>query len=235
MITVRPGSHMYNLLSLLSISGEFPCRSLGILGDERTVKAMVHRMEAVQTFRVLSNDTILKTMLFHISGRGCRRTVRLSKIALELLNDVHPKAFDYYWEIHPDNKFSGNLNRIDRNHRIGEALAACMMAGVEVAPYKLPDLQKESIRCVVPEYPCFYVSRKFKNIMGSEYNKTKFTRNVGLLFYPGGGYAVYNTRDALMKWSGVGEMKARLDMSDIVRMNAGPYDVQSALLDFLGN
>ena len=32
------------------------------------------------------------------------------------------------------------------------------------------------------------------------------------------------------QWSGMGEMKARLDMSDIVRMNAGPYDVQSALL-----
>jgi hypothetical protein len=52
----------------------------------------------------------------------------------------------------------------------------------------------------------------------------------GLLLYPGGAYAVYNTRSAVMKWSGMGELKARQELTEIVRMNAGLDEVTSALL-----
>jgi hypothetical protein len=63
-----------------------------------------------------------------------------------------------------------------------------------------------------------------------ELNKTAYTRVIGLLFYPTGCYAVYNTRDAVMKWSGSGEVKSREEMSEITRMNAGLDEVNSVLL-----
>jgi hypothetical protein len=230
MITVRPGSHMYFMLRLLSVSGEFPSRSVGIIGDTRTVKAMIHKMEAVQQIRLQSDNTVLYAKLFQASGKWNDRTIRLNKNALAVLNDIHPDAPGYYLESFPDNKFSGDQFHVWRNHRVGETVAVCMMAGIETAPYILPKLQKESIRSVIPETPCYYVARNIKKISEAELNKTMFARMVGLLFYPGGSYAVYNTRDTVMKWSGLGEFKAKLELDEIVRMNAGLAGVTSALL-----
>ena len=230
MITVRPGSHMFFLLCLLSVSGEYPSKSLGIFGDVRTIKTMVHKMEAVQKIRLYSNDTVLETKLFQLSGKSDKRTIRLTKNALAVLKEIHPDALRYYLSSFPDNKFTGDQFRIWRNHRVGEVIAMCMMAGVETAPYILPKLQKNTIRRVIPDIPGYYIARNFKKIYEAELNKTVFTRVVGLLFYPGGCYAVYNTRDAVMKWSGMGEIKARQEMSEIVRMNAGLNEVTSVIL-----
>jgi hypothetical protein len=57
-----------------------------------------------------------------------------------------------------------------------------------------------------------------------------YTRIVGALFCPNGVFAVYNTRNAVMKWSGRGEIKALNNLLELARMNAGIEDVSSALL-----
>jgi len=158
------------------------------------------------------------------------RTIRLNKSALGILRDIHPGALDSYLSAFPDNRFTGDPYHILRNHRMAEAIAMSTAAGIETAPYVLPRLQKEAIRLVIPETPSYYVARHFKKIFAAELNKTIFTRVVGLWFCSGGCYAVYNTRDAVMKWSGLGELKARQDLSEIVRMNAGMEEVTSALL-----
>jgi len=220
---VRPGSHLANLLYLLSVSGEFPSKSLNILGDERTMKAMVHKMESAHDFRLNSDDTILRTKLFQLSGKSGDRTIRLYKGALGILNELHPNALEYYMKAFPYNRFSGNQSCITRNHRVGEAMVVCMMAGINVFPYMLPKLQKESIQHIVLKEPCFYISRHIKSIMESEYNKTKFTRVAGLMFCPGVSYAVYNARNDVMNWSGDGEIRAMMDLSAIVRMNAANF------------
>ena len=59
---------------------------------------------------------------------------------------------------------------------------------------------------------------------------TLFTRAVGALFYPGGCYAVYNTRDAAMKWKGMGEFKALHSLTEVVRLNGGVSRLDGALL-----
>lgn len=41
MITVRPGSHVHRLITVLGLAGEYPVRSLGVLGNERTLRALV--------------------------------------------------------------------------------------------------------------------------------------------------------------------------------------------------
>ena len=82
----------------------------------------------------------------------------------------------------------------------------------------------------VSERPSLYLARDLKKINASEQNKTMFTRTVGALFYPGGCYAIYNTRSSIMKWSGMGEFKSRLSLQEIARLNAGIETVDSAVL-----
>ena len=227
---LRPGSHMYRLVLLLSVSGEFPCGSLGILGDTRTVKAMLHKMESVQKIKIAADGPVLSTRLFQASGRGGARTVRLYKGALGLLDGLHPDALGYYLTAYPGNRFSGSRPHIERNHRAGEALAMCMMAGIEIAPYMLPRLQKEKARTIRFESGMYYMARNIKSVCKAELNKTIYTRTVGLLLYQGGSYAVYNTRGSAMKWGGSGEQDAQVGLSDIVRMNTVQDDVGSAIL-----
>ena len=61
-------------------------------------------------------------------------------------------------------------------------------------------------------------------------NKTIFTRLTGALFGPSCCYAVYNTRNSVMKWSGMGEFKTAHHLEEIARMNAGPTPAGHALL-----
>ena len=230
MITIRSGSYVHQLLTLLSVAGEYPTSSLNILGNERVVKALVHRLESVQDVRKENETTVYSTKLLTVSGSRETRTVRLYKGALPILNELHPDALGYYLYSFHDHKFSGDEYHMWRNHRVGEALAMGMMAGIEIRGYVLPKLQMTEIRRTVPNHPSFYIARDFKKLDTAEFNKTMFTRIVGAIFYPGGVYAVYNTREAVMKWSGLGEFKAAQHLLDLSRMNAGINEVSSALL-----
>jgi hypothetical protein len=171
------------------------------------------------------------------------RTVRLSKGAIPLLEGLHPKAEEYYLRASHGHSFSGSVHHIGRNHRVGEAIALVMMAGLEYRPYALPKLHHGFIEKQGPPGPSFYIARDIKGTEFDNADKTMFTRIVGAVFSPGGCYAVYNTRNAVMKWSGMGEFKAQNYLSELARCNFdteglprisyGSYDVESALL--LGN
>ena len=41
MLTLRPGSQAFLLVSLLAVTGEFPLRSLHLLGNERVLRELV--------------------------------------------------------------------------------------------------------------------------------------------------------------------------------------------------
>lgn len=82
MITLRPGSHVYRLLLLLAIAGEYPMRSLHLLGSSRTLEDLVHRLEHVQDFRTSTGADLGSCKMITTSGRGERRTIRLYKSAL---------------------------------------------------------------------------------------------------------------------------------------------------------
>ncbi len=230
MITIRPGSRVHRLLLLLSVGGEYPAESLHLLGNETDLKKYIHRLEEVERFRYGRDAKVYLTKLLNISGKRGARTIRLYKGALPLLEELHPDAYRYYMESFWGHRFPGDASHIWRNHRVSEALAMSMMAGVEVRPYMLPPLQKARIQQTVSKEPSFYIARDFKQLDKLEMNKTMFTRIVGALFYPDGVYAVYNTRDATMRWSGMGEFKAAHHLLELARMNAGIDEVTSALL-----
>jgi len=230
MITVRPGSHVHRLLQLLTTAGEIPASALMLLGNERVLSALAHKLESAQDIRFGKGGQACRAKLIQMSGKKGNRTIRLYKKGLPVLDGLHPGLLGWYLAEWGGHKFTGDPFHIERNHRVAEVLALCMAAGVEVRPYTLPALQKSSISLVVPDSPCFYIARDLKRVGGNETNKTAYTRTTGALFYPGGAYAAYNTRGAVMKWSGLGEVKARGDLLELARMNAGVNEISSALL-----
>lgn len=230
MIRIRPGSHVYDLMLILAAVGEFPTRSLRLLGNERSYNALVHRLETIQQFQSADGADLGCYKLLTVSGKGDSRTIHLSKNALPLLQTLHPAALDCYLAATGGHRFSGNRAHVQRNHRVAESLAICLSAGVEVRPYLLPGLQKREILRTVPDVPSFYIAKRIKSLDSAELNKTIFTRLTGTLFAPGTCYAVYNTRRSVMKWSGMGEFKTVCHLTELARMNAGVEQVDRALL-----
>ena len=231
MITMRPGSqrsHAFRLLQLLTISGEFPTKSFSVLGGVRIIRQLVLRLTSVQYIRMDKDSPKYIGKMFSVSGRGQLRTIRLCKCAFPLIDEVHPGALECY--LSNFGKFSSSSVHISRNHRVAEVLAMCMMADIEFRPYALPELQKERISQTQMKERSFYIARDFKKLDKLELNKTIFTRVTGALFYPGGCYAFYNTRNAVMKWNGMGEQKALQHIVELSRMNIGLHEVESALL-----
>ena len=230
MVTLRPGSHVWRLLTVLSAVGEFPAQSLRLLGSERSLEKLVHKLESPQEIRSQDGVVLGSYKLLTVSGRREKRTIRLCKGALPLLQSLHPAALGSYLAVYGAYRFSRNDAHVQRNHRVAEALAICLGAGAEVRPYALPPLQKQEICQAVPGSPCFYIARSLKRLDSTEMNKTIFTRLTGALFCPDTCYAVYNARGAVMKWSGMGEFKTANHLTELARMNAGIPQADHALL-----
>lgn len=231
MIYIRQGAYVLELLELLSVAGEFPMSALSILGNQRTMRELVCKLEDKQEIEVSWSGKRYCTRLLSISGkRGLMRNIRLHKSALPLLDELHPAAVDYYLSAFRNHAFSGKRGDIERNHRVAETLAMMFSSGIEIRPYLLPRLQTEHIEPTVGDMPCFYPSRIVKKLDGDSMNKTGFTRMTGLLLKKGVGFAVYNTRNAVMKWHGDGELKAMQQCEDLARRNAGVDALCGAIL-----
>lgn len=230
MIYLKPGTAAYNLLQLMAVVGEFPVSALELLGNRRTYRTLVTHFERVQDIAFTESNRRYTLRLLSVSGKGKHKTVRFYRKALCLLDDLHPVAASYYNRTFSNHHFPGNLEHIGRNHRVAESAAMMQASGIAYIPYRRPPLQKEQIQKCVPAEPSFYFARDFKKLDTAEMNKTMFTRVTGILFYPAGCYAVYNTRDSMMKWSGMGEYKTLYHLVELARMNAGIDDVDSAIL-----
>lgn len=230
MIHFRPGSQVWQLITLLSFVGELPYQSLSLLGSERVYKALVSRLTTVQTFRNFQTDAEMTVRLLTVSGKRHNKTIRLYKAALPILDWLYPGAYGYYMDSFWNHRFPGDAAHWERNHRVAETAAMCMRAGIEARPYLLPMLQNETRCMVTPDYPSLYLGRDIKRVGGTEMNKTMFTRMTGAIFSSANCYAVYNTRDAVMKWSGMGEFKTLHSLMEIARLNANTPEIDTAVL-----
>lgn len=159
IITIQRENYAYKLLKVLSVAGEFPAQSLHILGDMRTLKALVHKLESVQDIRI--NGKNFRVQLLSVSGRREKRTIRFHKQGLEVLNELHPEALDYYLNSYNRHRFSGQQAIILRNHRVAECLAMMIAASIEIRPYMSPALQLKNIQNQI-EKPCSYPSKFIK-------------------------------------------------------------------------
>ena len=227
MIYVRRGSQAFEMLTILSVVGEFPNCSIHLLGRVRVYQSLVAKLTEPQTFCQTETGKQLTTKLLTLSGKRGDKTVRLYRKALPILDWIG--ADEYYRDTFKNHKFSGDASHINRNHRVAEATVMMRRIGLEIRPYLLPKLQSQRIEVRVTE-PTFYPSRILKGTFLADMNKTMFTRIVGALFSGETCYAVYNTRAAVMKWCGRGEFKAKQSLGEVCRMNAGIHEVDSAIL-----
>lgn len=227
MLHFEPNNLAYKLVDILSVTGEFPTSSLYLVGKERVVKALVKKLTQFDDVR--SSFAEINTKLLVRSGKGALKTIKLYKGAIPILEWMG--ADEYYKCAFRNNNFPADAVHKERNFRIAETVAMCMAAGIEFRPYKLPQLKSELSRGVIPNYPVFYSSKMLKQVEEDGIKKVMFTRVVGLLFSGGVGYAVYNTRNSLMKWNGNGECKASYCLTGIVSCNGNNYQqVDSAIL-----
>ena len=226
MMHFQPGSQVYMLVEFLSVAGEFPTCSMPLIGNERVLKTLINNLTKPQQLRGSQTETTCR--LLTVTGKGANRRIRLYKGALPILKWIG--AEDYYLGAFWNHKFPGDQTHINRNFRVAETIAICLSAGVEYRPYKLPELCNSKFSIVIPSEPVFYPSKTLKQYGDSEIKKTAFTRITGMLFTHGQAYAVYNSRNALMKWNGLSEFKMLNNMIEICRLNAGINNLDSAIL-----
>ena len=205
MITVRPGSHVHRLITVLGLAGEYPVRSLGVLGNERTLRALVGKLSTTQELRNPDTGERMRVKLLQLTGTGNAKAIRFCKGALPILEWIHPDAYGYYMAAFYNHRFPGGMAHRDRNLRVAETIGMHLTAGIETRVYLLPALQNRAILRITPDAAAFYLARDFKRI-------------------------VYNTRNAAMKWNGMGEFKALHSLTELARMNAGVQSIDSAIL-----
>ena len=228
MVSIQVGNHAWNLIAILAISGEFPMSSVHLLGNERVYKRKISQLTTVQSFINLDTGEIMVTKVLTISGRGRDKTIRLHRNGLEILKWFG--LYQFYKQMYCKKNFSGDRPHKERNHRIAEVFAICMRAGIGFRFDTLPLLQGQARLELFHQQTAFYNSLSLKQLQIGELNKIRFTRFVGALFANNTCYAVYNARNAVMKWNGRGELKTQVGLGEIVRMNVGANSVESAIL-----
>lgn len=227
MIQFRTGSHTQKLLTLLCVVGEFPYRSLDLLGNGDVYKKLVRRLCEKQIIRNTETGKMVYVKLLSVLGSGQYRTVRINREALPVLEWIG--LSEYYTDNFCTRNFQSDISHVERNHRVAEAMAMFMNVGLDIRPNMLPPLEDKLTGRYFSE-PTVYMAKIIKKHRTSELNKTAFTRIVSAVFTADECYAVYNTRKSVMKWSGMGEFKTKHLLIETARLNGSIDNVDSAIL-----
>ena len=231
MKILKPGSQLHRLISLLSVCGEFPVKSLDLLGNKRLHRRVISECTVPVTVQnYATKETLTIPKIFVLTGKGRLKSIRLYKGARPILTWIGEGK--YYDSICYGYNMPMTLAHIDRNHRVAETLAAFMDAGFYYLPHTLPRLKSEGINCIITTQPLAYPSRMLKFSDVGEVNKTGFSRITGAVFAGGDCYAVYNTRNAVMKWSGEGETKMKVNLNLLSIVNSGVDHARLPMLFF---
>ena len=233
MITIRPGSHVHTLLSILPFVGEYPMSALRLLGSVWSYKDLIHKLTQVQEFRFPDSDERFTCRLLNVCGRGSRKTVRFHKSALPLLKWWDEDMYRLYMEEYDNHNFSGNARHVNRNHLLAETAVMCLKAGIEASPLYTPELMEETSKNLKHAEPNFYFAREVKRVYENELNKIRYTRLAGMITFWNGVYVVYNLRDEMPKWIADGEAKILWHMDSMfhpLRQDYHPF--QKAALMF---
>ena len=231
MKILKPSSQLHRLISLLSVCGEFPVKSLDLLGNKRLYRRVISECTVPVTIQnPTTKETISLPKIFILTGKGRMKSIRLYKGARPILNWIGEG--EYYDLICYGYNMPMTTAHVDRNHRVAETIAAFMDAGFYYLPHALPKLKSEGINRIITTQPLSYPSRMLKFTDNGEGNKTGFSRITGAVFAGGDCYAVYNTRNAVMKWSGEGETKMKVNLNLLSIVNSGVDHARLPMLFF---
>ncbi len=231
MKILKPGSQLHRLISLLSVCGEFPVKSLDLLGNKRLYRRVISECTIPVTVQnSITKETISLPKIFILTGKGQMKSIRLYKGARPILTWIGEG--EYYDSICYGYNMPMTTAHVDRNHRVAETLAAFMDAGFYCLPHTLPKLKSQGMNRIITTQPLSYPSRMLKFTDDGEVNKTGFSRITGAVFAGGDCYAVYNTRNAVMKWSGEGETKMKVNLNLLSIVNSGVDHARLPMLFF---
>lgn len=244
MVTIRNGSHAQEFFSLLSVVGEYPFRSLELLGSKKGMEHMIHNFrdgQAAIYYDGHSGEALASSdSLLTIHGRSTLRSIRLTRSGVDALHSMDEEAGVYYDTMYGGDKLQRNELSKVRSFRIAETIAMCMRAGYE---YRLKSLYPLFDDSATPSADnCVFLSKIIKargtqfddeqpTSLSSAADKTAYTRYTGLLCAGGSYYPIYNTRDKMMKWMGLGEKKAREDLELFILNTLGtPAKLNTAIM-----
>lgn len=228
MIEIREGSLIAKLLYVLTIVGEFPMCSISLFGCYQSYMRIISKATNPCEYYNCATKERYTTTLLTIVGKGRQKSLRFLSGAERLLDWLG--LLELFKSLHGEIRYHGDLTHRDRAHRIAEGYAMAYMSGLEINPMEMPKLQQESIRNLFLEKQCFYGSKQLKGLSRLEMKKNIYTRIIGSVFVNKNVYAVYNTRNRIMKWCGKGEKKALVNLEEISRMNANFHRINSAIL-----
>lgn len=227
MIRFQAGSHVRRLCEILAVTGEIPVSSLHLLGSQRVFRALVARLCEPQTILNTETGEKLDCRLLNLRGRGARKAVRFYKAGLPVLDWFGARA--YYMNTFRGHELPRDDTHIERNFRLAETVLLLSSAGCEFRPWLKESFQSRFIHRLSFARPCFYSSHELKN-SDEEVKKTQYARFIGAVFTEDAGMAVYNTRNSVMKWNGMGEFKAKDAIQKLAVRNTYAKEITSAIL-----
>lgn len=186
---------------MIALCGEFPVYSVGILGNRREYRKRIYNMSDEQTYQNPYTGERITVKALTVASQGRTKTVRILKNATELL-----KWTDYYRtysDRYLNSTFRGDESSLDRRHRIAEMAAMFLRAGIEIETDPNADMKQK-------KQAVLYMPHIFKTPDNEVDSKTIYTRITGCYKTPDNCFAVYNTRDRVMQWTGLGELKSKL-------------------------
>lgn len=219
---------VHQLLSLLSVVGEYPVASIDLFGDRRCNRRLITDLTAKQEFWNIDNDEVFDCVAIGLSGKGKYKTIRLRKGAIPMLSWCGGEA--YYEETYSEKKFSSKAENVDRNHRVAETVAMMQGAEIEYRPWILPQLQTDIRDEKNIGEAVYYTSRKLKRTFDATEQLSGSTRFTGALITPTDCFVVYNTRESVMKWGHAGEYKSVNIIKECVAYNTQINNVTKMIL-----
>lgn len=228
MVYFRPGSHLCRLCALLAVTGEIPVKSLYLLGSQRVYRALVAKLTEPQMIVNSETAETLCCRLLTLHGKGAKKSVRFYKTGLPVLDWIGAREF--YMTAFWNHKLPSDDTHVERNFRLAEAAVVFMQADCEFRPWEMEAFQGHIIRRLHFPRPSFYAARELKNVERNDLKKIQYARFIGTVFTDDTGMTVYNTRDAVMKWNGMSEFKARQAIDALARLNTGLREVNAAIL-----
>ncbi len=228
MFRLQENKKLINILTVIALVGEMPLAAASQLGSHEAYRKMFYELEKKQVYENTKNKKQMCVKLINMSDKGKLRRCRLFKKAIPILDWLGLKR--YYEETFPNNRVSGGEQNRFRSDMVAESVMMMLEANIEVVPTKLPTLSLNNRFDSFNGQSCFYTTRHIKKTLNKGINKILSSRIVGALFAGNNVYAIYNTRSSPIKWKGMNELKTRLILTDLARINADVSECDSAII-----
>lgn len=224
---VKRGTRIWKLLTVISLAGEYPVSGLGLLGEHRHMRRMVSEMCGEVEYRVPGSKEIATCVLLSIVGYGANKSIRVRQEGESVISWLYPGAEEVLRGSTYNYTLPKTVDKVERRHRVAEAVAMYLEAGIPVIPSEREELQLTEKQMYPLMQTSFYTSMYFKTLEEDEVEKTGHSRLVGCTAGPEGCIGIYNVRSSVMRWTLLGEMKGRLNI-ELIEKNNCPDHVSAS-------